>query len=147
MTSDTAWIEEARRMRAEGRSVMEIVAAFGRSEYFVRRALNINGLNDRLEKANAEKRTGPSKKHVVSGKRSRAGQSAKTYIDPPAPKVITLAKLSFLAKPVEEPKPTFRLAPKTHCRVEQPGVARWRDKHRELIRAGKVSAPDQEMQS
>lgn len=138
MTSDTAWIDEARRMRSEGQPVRAIVAAFGRSEYFIRRVLNINGLGDRLESANAEKRTGHSTKYVVSAKRSRAGQSEKTYIDPPAPKAISLPRMSILAGPVEGGGQQIRFAPKTRFRAEAPGVARIREIHRRMIRSGKI---------
>jgi hypothetical protein len=150
MSRDTAWVEEARKAFAAGMSVPELAAAFRRSEYMIRRTLNINGLAERIARDNVEKRTGPMNKYVVSSRRSRAGQSAKTYIDPPAPRGVSLPTLSFLAKPVDEPSaPIRRLAPKTRCRVEPARVATIREIHRRLIRSGRIAEPSlvQELRS
>lgn len=144
MTSDTAWIEKARRLLADGMPVALICQAICKSETAVRFHLNINGRADKKRAANAAAFAGGTG-HVVSRrvKEPRADKAEKpAAIGRYELRPVTLPMLAFLSKPIDEPPPAARrIAPKPHCLVEPAGVSVWRNKHRELIRSGRIAEP------
>lgn len=144
MTSDTAWIENASALFAKGTSVTAICRAVGKSETAVRYHLNINGRADRKRELDVLRKL-RHRAAIEEGKNilpRPSSPAAMAAVEPRPKAVITLPKVSILASPIDEVKPAFRFAPKTYCRVEKPGVARYRAKHAEMLRAGKVAGPD-----
>lgn len=150
MRNSQPWHAEAVEMRARGVSIREIARIFRKGRTTVRAAVDPAyyeaqiALNRQAKQRERDVLAGlaePLPKRVRK-KIDRAGISA--YTDKPAPvRVgITLPRVSLPDLPGEmDAKPQIRLAPIPRVTVS-PGVERWREAHRKMIRSGKIASPD-----
>lgn len=143
MTSEPAWVQQAREMRAKGMPLAHIARELRCSEYKVRTHLIEGERERRLRDERARKL-----RYQESLAKGEAPTRRVKRSDPPivieakAKPAITLPALSIQAAPIDEVFPLRRVAPKTYCRVEKPGVAVIREIHRNMIRSGKFAGPD-----
>lgn len=142
-------------MRARGMAIREIARICGKSRTSVRCAVDpvyyakqiaLNYEAKQLERDRLAERAGPSEraKRTKQAKVSLDRIAARSYFEKPEPvrNVITLPRISLPELPSEmDAKPQIRFAPIPRVTVT-PGVERWRDAHRKMIRSGKIASPD-----
>lgn len=147
-----AWIEEARKLMASGLSLKASAEALGKSETTLRVGLDINGAkarameSSRLAKARerarirAEDQTAYISRQSARLVRNAEKSVVSSYTKPdPVKRGISLPKISL--PDIPQPAKTLRFVPKVRV-SEAPGVARWRNAHLAMVRAGKFRSAD-----
>jgi hypothetical protein len=137
------WVEEARRLIANGTPVQLAARQLGKSEYAVRFNLDINNFRARrkAEESRRDRRKTPVEPKPLSPETIKRRQYDHTSAPAVPGGKVTLPAVSILASAEPEPTRTIRFAPKTYCRAEPAGVAAIRAVHQRMIRAGKIAQP------
>lgn len=136
--SEPIWVETARRMHANGSTVADICEALKRKRDTVRYHLNIGGRRDQKLRHDAERKA--RAKLVSKGIIAPTLKPAPVVAAPEPPRLttITLPAVSIQSARIDEIAPPRRFAPKTHCRIDPPGVIRIKQIEAEMIRRGKL---------
>lgn len=150
MTEAPSWQDEARRLLAGGMSIKNVARAVRRGESTLRIALDINGTGAQTAKSYQAKRSQARAELVGLRRRGEASKTytdrdeqrsvVRAYADAPAARPLTLPRVSIPSLPDEDLR-SIRFAPRTRIRPVSSGAERWRQIHRLMIRAGKLSEP------
>jgi hypothetical protein len=143
MTSEPAWVEKARALRAKGMPLAHIARELRCSEYKVRTHLIEGERERRLRDEQARKlryQEAMAKGEAPTRRVKRPEQPI--VVEAKTKPAITLPALSIQAAPIDEVFPLRRVAPKTYYRVEPKGVTRIKQIEAEMLRRGKLPSRD-----